>query len=157
MGFPMSNRKRPREKNGACSKTRDLLRAIVNWDRLRFHTITITIRKHPSHNRKAPGIFSTRDRGPARGSHDRGGYDLLVLSAGMFDHTPWHPHLPQGTTPRLVPAAMWSPRPCQITGVRKWGPTPEVRSHHQLSISICTNVVQHAGVHSSPVPTSQLA
>ena len=74
-------------------------------------TITITIRKHPSHNREEPGIFSTCNRGPARRSHDRRGYDLLGLSAGMFDHTYWHPHLPQGTTPGLVPAAMWSPRP----------------------------------------------
>ena len=43
--------------------------------------IAITIRKQPSHNRKEPGIFSTTSRGPARGSHDRGGYDLLGLSA----------------------------------------------------------------------------
>ena len=42
-------------------------------------TITITIRKHPSHNREEPGISSTTNRGPARGSHDRGGYDLLML------------------------------------------------------------------------------
>ena len=57
-------------------------------------TITITIRKHPSHNREEPGISSTCNRGPARRSHDRRGYNLLGLSAGMFDHTPWHPHLP---------------------------------------------------------------
>ena len=62
-------------------------------------------------------MFSTTNRGPARGSHDRGGYDLLGLSAGMFDHTSWHPYLPQGTTPGLVPAAMWSPRPFRPSSV----------------------------------------
>ena len=39
----------------------------------------------------------------------------LVRFAGMFDHTSWHPYLPQGTTPGLVPAAMWSPRPFRLS------------------------------------------
>ena len=53
--------------------------------------IAITIRKH--------WIYSTSSRGPV-GPIDRGGCDLLVPSAGMFDHTSWHPCLTQGATPR---------------------------------------------------------
>ena len=97
-------------------------------------TITITIRKHPSHNREEPGISSTTNRGPARGSHDRGGYDLLVLSAGMFDHTPWHPHLPQGTIPGLVPAAVWSPRPFRLVFRAQLGQVATVRSFRSARI-----------------------
>ena len=77
--------------------------------------VTITIRKHPSHNRKEPGIFSTSSRGPARRSHDRRGYDLLGLSAGMFDHTSWHPYLiPPGGTTHAGAAVV---RPSRLNGL----------------------------------------
>ena len=62
-------------------------------------TITITIRKHPSHARKEPRVSSTSSRGPV-GPIDRRGCDLLVPPAGIGEHTSWHPCLPKGTTHR---------------------------------------------------------
>ena len=59
-------------------------------------------------------LTTGRNRGyfprPTGGPHAGPTTGAVTICWG-FQQVSWHPYLPQGTIPRLVPAAVWSPRP----------------------------------------------